>query len=90
MSYFDSKIGELVRTLDEIGVLDSTIVIVTSDHGDMLGERGLWYKMNVFEHSARVLLVMAGPGTRRGWRLTRCRWWISCPPSSRSAAATRR
>ncbi|MES0862639.1 choline-sulfatase [Ruegeria sp. SCPT10] len=62
ISYFDSKIGELVQTLQEIGELDNTIIIVTADHGDMLGERGLWYKMNFFEHSARVPLVMAGPG----------------------------
>ncbi len=62
VSYFDSKIGELVQTLEETGELENTIVIVTADHGDMLGERGLWYKMNFFEHSARVPLVMAGPG----------------------------
>ncbi|MGI9387147.1 MAG: choline-sulfatase, partial [Methyloligellaceae bacterium] len=61
-SYFDSKVGELVQTLKEAGMLDNTIVIVTADHGDMLGERGLWYKMNFFEHSARVPLVIAGPG----------------------------
>ena len=61
-SYFDSKVGELVNTLEEAELLDNTIVIVTADHGDMLGERGLWYKMNFFEHSARVPLIMAGPG----------------------------
>ena len=66
VSYFDSKIGEIVRTIDEIGQLDNTIFIVTSDHGDMLGERGLWYKMSFFEHSARVPLVMAGPGIVAG------------------------
>ncbi|GAB5449309.1 choline-sulfatase [Gymnodinialimonas sp.] len=66
VSYFDSKIGELVQTLEETGALDNTIVIVTADHGDMLGERGLWYKMNFFEHSARVPLVMAGPGVSVG------------------------
>lgn len=66
VSYFDSKIGELIQTLEETGELDNTIVIVTSDHGDMLGERGLWYKMNFFEHSARVPLVMAGPGVAVG------------------------
>lgn len=66
VSYFDSKIGELVRTLEEIGERDDTIIIVTADHGDMLGERGLWYKMNFFEHSARVPLVMAGPGVATG------------------------
>lgn len=66
VSYFDSKIGEIVRTLEEIGQLDNTVIIVTADHGDMLGERGLWYKMNFFENSARVPLVMAGPGIAQG------------------------
>lgn len=66
VSYFDSKVGEMVKTLEEIGELDNTIVIVTADHGDMLGERGLWYKMNFFEHSARVPLVVAGPGVATG------------------------
>ena len=62
VSYFDSKIGTLVRTVEEMGQIDNTIVIVTADHGDMLGEKGLWYKMNFYEHSARVPLVIAGPG----------------------------
>ncbi len=66
VSYFDAKVGELVTTLTEAKLLDNTIVIVTADHGDMLGERGLWYKMNFFEHSARVPLIMAGPGIRHG------------------------
>lgn len=65
-SYFDSKVGHIVQTLEECGQLDNTIVIVTADHGDMLGERGLWYKMNFFEHSARVPLIMAGPGVING------------------------
>ena len=66
VSYFDSKVGMLVRTLEEIGEADRTIVIVTADHGDMLGERGLWFKMNFFEHSARVPLIIAGPGCTTG------------------------
>ena len=65
-SYFDSKIGEIVRAVEEIGQIDNTIFIVTSDHGDMLGERDLWYKMNFFERAARVPLVMAGPGIVSG------------------------
>ena len=42
--------------------LDNTVVIATSDHGDMLGERGLWFKMNFYERSLRVPFIMAGPG----------------------------
>ena len=61
-SYVDDWLGKLVGTLDETGQADSTVVLFTSDHGDMLGDRGLWYKMSFHERSARVPLVMAGPG----------------------------
>ncbi len=63
-SYVDDWVGQFVNTLDITGLLDNTIVIVMADHGDMLGERGLWYKMCFFEHSVRVPLIVAGPGIR--------------------------
>ena len=47
-------------------MLDNTIIIVTADHGDYLGERSLWYKMGFFEHSARIPLILAGPGVTKG------------------------
>ncbi len=62
ISYVDDQIGKLLRTLHEAEFADDTVVIVTSDHGDMLGERGLWFKMNWFEHSARVPLIVHAPG----------------------------
>ena len=65
-SYFDDWLGRLVSTLDETDQLDSTVVIVTADHGDMLGDRGLFFKMSFHERSARVPLVMAGPGVATG------------------------
>ncbi len=65
-SYFDSKVGALVQTLKDNGQYDDTIIIVTADHGDMLGERGLWFKMSFFEHSVRVPLIIAGPGVAQG------------------------
>ena len=65
-TYVDSKIGEIVQTLEEAELLDDTIVVFTGDHGDMLGERGLWYKMSTLDHSMRVPLVMAGPGIVHG------------------------
>jgi choline-sulfatase len=61
MSYVDRWLGELLTTLDRHGMRDDTIVVFTADHGDMLGERGLWYKMNFFEHSARVPLIFNAP-----------------------------
>ncbi len=54
VSYFDSKIDAWVQTVEEMGQLDNTIIIFTVDHGDMLDEKGLWYKMDFFEHSARL------------------------------------
>jgi choline-sulfatase len=62
VSYVDDRIGEVLRTLRDVGLDDSTAVIFTADHGEMLGERGLWYKMAFFEHSARVPLFVRPPG----------------------------
>lgn len=69
VSYCDDLLGRLVETLKTLEALDNTIVIVTSDHGDMLGERGLWYKMTFFERAVRVPLVFAGPGIGKGRRV---------------------
>jgi len=68
VSYVDDHVGRLLRALETTGLRDDTIVIVTSDHGEMLGERGLWYKMSFFEGSARVPLIVHAPrrfGARR-------------------------
>lgn len=62
ISYLDDKIGEILAVLKTTRMLDDTIVLFCSDHGDMLGERGLWFKMNFYEGSARVPLMIAGPG----------------------------
>lgn len=61
VSYVDDCIGRLLETLDEAGLADNTIVIFSGDHGDMLGERGLWYKMSYFESSVRVPLLVNYP-----------------------------
>ena len=61
ISYLDEWTARLTGTLDALGVADDTIVVLLADHGDMLGERGLWYKMNFFEGSARVPLVVHSP-----------------------------
>jgi choline-sulfatase len=62
VSFLDEKVGRLLGALDATGMRQSTIVIFTSDHGEMLGERGLWYKMSFFEPSARVPLIVSAPG----------------------------
>jgi choline-sulfatase len=62
ISYVDDKIGRLIEVLRQTGHLEDTVVIVTSDHGDMQGERGLWYKMSFYEGSVRVPLLVSAPG----------------------------
>jgi choline-sulfatase len=49
VSYIDDQLGALQQTLKETNLADNTITILLSDHGEMLGEHGLWYKMNFFE-----------------------------------------
>ncbi len=66
ISELDAYIGNLLDELERSRLLDSTLVVYTSDHGEMLGEHGLWLKNNLLEGSARVPLIMAGPGLPRG------------------------
>ena len=61
ISYIDDKFGSLIDALTETGLLEDTIVLFTSDHGEMLGERGMWYKQCFFEWSARVPLIVRYP-----------------------------
>jgi choline-sulfatase len=61
ISYVDQQVARLLDALRSTGRLEDTVVVLTSDHGDMLGERGLWYKMCFFEGAARVPLVIAAP-----------------------------
>ena len=66
ISYVDDKVGELLATLDALGIADDTVVVFTADHGDMMGERGMWYKFNPFEWSTRVPFVVRAPGNSAG------------------------
>jgi choline-sulfatase len=59
ISYLDDKIGDILQTLEV--TRQEAIVLFLSDHGDMLGERGLWFKMSFFEGSSRVPLMIAAP-----------------------------
>ena len=60
-SYVDAKVGRLRQTLEDIGAAHDTLVIFTADHGDSLGERGLFFKMSFFEWSVRVPLIVHAP-----------------------------
>ena len=61
--HFDSLIGQVLGTLDETGLARNTLVIYTTDHGEMAGDHGCWWKSNYYEGSAGVPLVARLPGT---------------------------
>ncbi|WP_179380934.1 choline-sulfatase [Jannaschia marina] len=64
ISYLDGKVGEILKVLED--TRQEAVILFVSDHGDMLGERGLWYKMSFLEGSARVPMMLAGPGIEPG------------------------
>ena len=57
----DEMIGRVLDALDAIGATDNTLIVYASDHGDHLGERGLWWKHTFFEESVKVPLIMRLP-----------------------------
>lgn len=57
----DALIGDVLRCLDAEGLGDDTLIVYTTDHGDQLGERGLWWKHTLYEDSVRVPLILSWP-----------------------------
>jgi choline-sulfatase len=61
ISFCDRNFGVLVRALERTGLAENTAIVFCGDHGEMLGERGLWYKMSFFEGASRVPLLISAP-----------------------------
>ena len=73
VSYADDKLRQLLEALDRFGLAGDTLVIHTSDHGELLGEHGLWRKMSFYEQAARVPLQVRWPGrAAAGRRVGEC------------------
>ena len=68
-SYIDDKVGRLLDTLADLGLEDDTVVVFTADHGEMLGERGQWFKQSFHEWSVRVPLIVRIPGLQSSPRV---------------------
>ena len=68
VSYLDECIRHLLESIDHLGYADDTYVIYSSDHGEMAGAHGLWHKQMFYEESARVPLLVRGPGIAPGMR----------------------
>jgi len=61
ISYIDEKLGQLRDALESSGQAENTIIVFCADHGEMMGERGMWYKQHFFEWASRVPLIIHAP-----------------------------
>ncbi|MGW9339982.1 sulfatase-like hydrolase/transferase, partial [Streptomyces albidoflavus] len=62
VTQMDDMIGRILDTLVETGLDENVMVIYSSDHGEQLGDRGLWFKQTLYDQSAKVPLLMSLPG----------------------------
>lgn len=70
VDFFDDCVGELLAGLEREGLLENTIVIYASDHGDMLGLFGCWSKTQYYRPSIGAPLLISGPGIAEGATVT--------------------
>jgi arylsulfatase A-like enzyme len=68
VAHLDEQVGRVLAALEELGVLDDTLVVFTADHGLALGSHGLLGKQSLYEHSMRSPCILAGPGVPVGAR----------------------
>jgi choline-sulfatase len=66
VSFLDDNVGKILRALEDTGLAATTRIVYASDHGDNLGTRGLWGKSTLYEESAGIPLILAGPDVPRG------------------------
>jgi len=66
VSYMDAQVGILLNTLESLGTLENTIIVLWGDHGWHLGDHDLWHKHTNFEEATRAPLIIAGPGIKAG------------------------
>ncbi|MFK7853558.1 MAG: choline-sulfatase [Granulosicoccus sp.] len=64
ISHIDSLFGKLMHAVDSCGYSDNTVVLFSSDHGDMIGERGMWFKKTLYNPAIQVPLIIASPTSR--------------------------
>jgi choline-sulfatase len=65
-SFLDDNVGKILRALEETGLMENTRIVYSSDHGDNLGTRGMWGKSTMYEESAGIPMILAGPDVPGG------------------------
>ncbi len=71
-SFMDDCVGRVLRALELGRQSENTVVLYVSDHGEMLGDQGLWTKQVMYEASAGIPMILAGPGIPAGHRVKTC------------------
>lgn len=69
ISFMDDCVGRVLATLEAVGQAEETLILYFSDHGDMMGDHGFWTKQVMYEASAGVPMIAAGPGVRANRRV---------------------
>lgn len=75
ITFVDAQIGKLINALEELDLMDNTIIVFWSDHGYMLGDHGMWQKQNLFDRTASQPLLIYAPKMTKG---TPCNAVVEC------------
>lgn len=70
ISFVDQQLGRLKAAMDDRGLNDTTNLVYTSDHGEMLGKFGMWWKCSLYEDAVRIPMIAAGPDFAKGKRVS--------------------
>ncbi|MEM8793490.1 MAG: sulfatase-like hydrolase/transferase [Pseudomonadota bacterium] len=87
-SFMDHCVGRVLAALEASGQADDTLVLYTSDHGEMLGDHGIWTKQVMYEASAGVPMILAGPSVPAGHRVKTGASLIDIAPTALELAGT--
>lgn len=88
-THLDNQIGRVMTTLDELQLSQRTRILYTSDHGESMGARGLIGKFTMYEETAGVPLILAGPDTPQGRVVATPVSLLDCPPTILAAVGAR-
>ncbi len=69
ITFIDEQIGRILDTLETLGIYEETLIVFTSDHGDLMGDHGLWYKKVGYEGSLHIPMLLSWPSKIRPKRI---------------------